>query len=109
MKGCVTYPNYNHFPLFINKLDIKNIINELELNKNYYYNDNVLMEILRCVIEMIFMKYRLFFICLSKYLDNLIRLKSNLLILNKLFKFKLCFYKIGIKFYLYILYFNYIY
>lgn len=39
MKGILTYPNYNYFPFFVNKLDIKNIINELELNKNYYYDD----------------------------------------------------------------------
>ena len=49
------------------------------------------------------------FIGLSKKFDNLKKLKSNLLILNKLFKFKFHFYKFGFKFYLYILYFKYIY
>ena len=39
LKGCITCPSYNHFTLFINKLDIKNEINELEKNKNYYYDD----------------------------------------------------------------------
>ena len=33
LKGCITCPSYNHFTLFINKLDIKNEINELEKTK----------------------------------------------------------------------------
>ena len=56
-KGFLSYPNYNNFPFFVNKLDIKNIINELELNKKYYYDDYILKAIFRCLIEMIFMKY----------------------------------------------------
>ena len=40
LKGCITCPGYNHFTMFINKLTIKDINNELELNKNYYYDDN---------------------------------------------------------------------
>ena len=40
LKGCITCPWYNHFTMFINKLTIKDINNELELNKNYYYDDN---------------------------------------------------------------------
>ena len=35
LKGCVTCPGYNHFNIFINKLIIKDVSNELELNKNY--------------------------------------------------------------------------
>ena len=39
LKGCVTSPSYNHFTFFINKIKIKDIIDELELNNNYYYDD----------------------------------------------------------------------
>ena len=38
LKGCVTYPSYNHFTIFINKLDIKDISNEKKKKKNYYYD-----------------------------------------------------------------------
>ena len=39
LKRCITCSGYNHFTIFINKLTIKDINNELELNKNYYYDD----------------------------------------------------------------------
>ena len=39
LKGCVTSPSYNHFTFFINKLNMKDNINDLELEKNYYYDD----------------------------------------------------------------------
>ena len=32
-------PSYNNFTFFINKLNIKEIIYELELNNNYCYDD----------------------------------------------------------------------
>ena len=40
LKCSITCPSYNHFTIFINKLNSKVINNELELNKNYYYDDN---------------------------------------------------------------------
>ena len=40
LKGCVTSPSYNHFTFYINRLKIKDNFGELELNKNYYYDDD---------------------------------------------------------------------
>ena len=39
LKGFIASPYNNHFTLFINKLNIKNILPELNLNKCYYYDD----------------------------------------------------------------------
>lgn len=37
--GTVTTPCQNHFTFFINKLNIDNIPDSLERNKNYYFDD----------------------------------------------------------------------
>ena len=37
--GVITPPGQNHFTFFINKLNIDNIPDSFEINKNYYFND----------------------------------------------------------------------
>ena len=40
LKGCVTSPSHNHFTFYINNLNIKDELEEINNNKNYYYDCN---------------------------------------------------------------------
>ena len=39
LNGVITTPGDNPFTIYINKLNLSNIPNTLELNKNYYNDD----------------------------------------------------------------------
>lgn len=39
LKGIITTPFHIHFTFYINHLNLENILGDLELNKNYYYDD----------------------------------------------------------------------
>lgn len=39
LKGIITAPYHNHFTFYINHLNIESNLGDLELNKNYYYDD----------------------------------------------------------------------